>query len=135
MPVEWNDDQILAAIEAGVFRGIVIGTEMVRTEGNRLMRSSPRSGRVYRRRGVEHKASAPGEPPAPDTGRLIQSARTEFKRQLLQGTAIWSTDYAERLEKGTPKMAARPFAMPALINKRVDIINAIATQVRMEVGS
>lgn len=32
--------------------------------------SKPGSGQVYTRGGISHQASAPGEPPAPDTGQL-----------------------------------------------------------------
>lgn len=37
-----------------------------------LMRNSPATGREYKRGSVTHRASAPGEPPAPDTGDLLR---------------------------------------------------------------
>jgi hypothetical protein len=38
--------------------------------------SGPRSGRIYSRHGIIHQASAPGEPPASDTGKYRQSVTT-----------------------------------------------------------
>lgn len=37
-----------------------------------LMKNSPATGKIYKRGGKMHRASAPGEPPAPDTGNLIR---------------------------------------------------------------
>ena len=39
----------------------------------RVIETGSRSGRVYFRRGVAHQASAPGEPPASQTGKLSGS--------------------------------------------------------------
>lgn len=69
--------------------------------------SQPGSGRIYKRRGVVHRASAPGQPPAPDTGRLRQSVSSE----VIGTTGIVSVnaEYAAALELGTEKRAPRPF--------------------------
>lgn len=62
-----------------------------------------------------HVASAPGDPPATDTGRLISSIRWEAPRPLVRlvGTNV---RYAEALEYGARGrgLAARPFMRPAL---------------------
>lgn len=69
----------------------------------------PGSGRVY----GKHQASAPGEPPAKDTGAL--SANTNADEQIrregedLVGRIVANSAQAEALEKGTERMAARPF--------------------------
>ena len=75
------------------------------------------TGRVYRRGNITHQASAPGQPPATDTGRL--SNNIYFER-LGATTAAVGSDlvYAEHLEYGTRKMAARPFFRPALEKMR-----------------
>lgn len=61
-------------------------------------------GRMY----GAHKASAPGEPPAPDTTALRESAKW---RRLDPNTVRVSvgTTYAAALEYGTRTMAPRPF--------------------------
>ena len=76
------------------------------------------AGRVYRRRGIEHQASAPGQAPASDTGALIQSGQAFYPSDpdpmIVRGIANWSAAYALMLEVGTEKMAPRPFGRPAL---------------------
>ncbi|AFD25824.1 HK97 gp10 family phage protein [Deinococcus gobiensis] len=83
-------------------------TEMVRNL------STPGQGREYPRgRGRVHRASAPGDGPAVDTGRLRQSigiqriSPTHFR----VGTNVI---YAPLLEFGTRKIAARPWLRPAV---------------------
>jgi HK97 gp10 family phage protein len=71
-----------------------------------------KTGRVYRRGGVSHRASAPGEAPASDTGTLIGSIQHE--RENAHAYSVGSRlDYAAFLEYGTSRMAARPFFRPA----------------------
>lgn len=130
MTVEWKGDAVLAKVRAAAMRGVVRGTEAVVEEATSLILETPKTGRVYRRRGVTHQASAPGQPPASDTGRLVQSNRTEFDQAELTGTAIWSAAHAAALEHGTAKMAPRPFARPALANSREEIEQDIAAEVR-----
>lgn len=72
--------------------------------------SGPGSGRRY----GNHVASAPGEPPATDTGRLRASIRSDLT-DLADYVARVGTNlkYARFLELGTSKMLARPFLQPA----------------------
>ena len=70
-------------------------------------------GREYKRgRGRVHHASQPGRAPRVDYGTLRASLRVdnlgEFKRAVATGV-----EYAEFLEFGGGKMAARPFMEPA----------------------
>lgn len=129
MSVEFDDDMI-RRIRQAAFRGVVIGTEMLRDEGNRLILEGPKTGRRYRRRGVIHQASAPGEPPASDTGRLVQSARLELHPDQLMGQVQWSTEYAASLEYGTARMAPRPYGSVAVNNKRQEITETVIDQIR-----
>ncbi len=73
--------------------------------------SQPGSGRVY----GTHRASAPGEPPAPDSGVLRGSVGIE---QIPDGTVrvAVSAPYAVALEFGAPErgLQPRPFFRPAL---------------------
>lgn len=74
-------------------------------------------GRWYRNRGKglgDHRASAPGDPPATDTGRLRSSITTDL-HDLVRLSATVGTDvaYGRYLEFGTVNMAARPWLRPA----------------------
>lgn len=81
---------------------------------------SPRGGRTYKRGGKLHKASAPGEPPAVDTGQLIHSVDYNIvnkKEQTTGKVGVMKRDVAkqaEALEYGTSKMRARPFLFNTL---------------------
>lgn len=78
-----------------------------------LMANSPATGRIYRYGKVEHRASAPGEPPAVDTGNLINSGYATQKRLGLWEVGF-TAEYAAPLEYGTARIAPRPFLRPAL---------------------
>lgn len=97
----------LDAAERGV-RAVVIDAEGI----TKTLLSQPGSGQVYQRgKTVEHRASAPGEPPAPDTGRLRASVTTEVVRGVSEvtGYVAVNTEYAAHLELGTEKMKPRPY--------------------------
>jgi len=79
---------------------------------SREMMQEPKSGRIYYRGGVEHQASAPGEAPAIDMGALVNSIQTEMESELT-GVTFTNMEYAEVLELGGKRLAARPFLTPA----------------------
>ncbi len=89
--------------------------------------TGPRHGRVYRRGRRVHVASAPGEPPAVDTGNLVNSvaARPNIVVRALQAIGIVSVgaEYALFLEKGTKKMAKRPYAQKTLDDYKDDLFD------------
>lgn len=71
----------------------------------------PRTGRTYKRGDKTHTASAPGESPAVDRGRLRQSAThhpVRIEGEKVIGSAGVATDYALPLEIGTENMGPRP---------------------------
>lgn len=79
-----------------------------------------RDGKIYSNystggRAAGHFASAPGEPPASDTGRLLNSIEHKI---LVENTVFArvgsSVEYAIYLELGTRHMLPRPFLRPAL---------------------
>ena len=70
-------------------------------------------GRQSKRGRGTHTASAAGEAPAVDTGFLINSIQTQMISDT-KGEITVNAEYAEYLEEGTSKMAARPFAENAI---------------------
>lgn len=128
----WQGEQFMQRARAAVMRGIVKGCEGVRNESIRLINSGPKSGRIYVRRGVSHQASAPGQPPASDTGRLVNSITTEYQPDKMTGTVQYGTEYAAFLEYGTANMEPRPFARPALESQQQNIVDGIATEIARE---
>lgn len=88
--------------------------------------SPPKTGRVYRskhRKGAVHQASAPGEFPAADTGRLHQSITHVM---TVEGPDIYRAEvganapYSVFLELGTSKMAPRPYMSPSFDETKAD---------------
>jgi hypothetical protein len=74
----------------------------------------PKSGRTYARRGITHQASAPGQAPATDTGRLVGSIT--FKMNTPTSVSVFSLlPYASYLEFGTFRIAPRPSWTPAAL--------------------
>jgi HK97 gp10 family phage protein len=79
-------------------------------EAVRGIQRGPANGRTYKRGTVTHTASAPGQFPMSDTGRLASNVEsilaTPANIQAKVGTNIV---YGAYLEFGTSKMAARPW--------------------------
>lgn len=132
-------DQALARFDKQSQRFVTLAGIAYTNEVKRLMRESPRGGRVYRRiraRGLKarlagrkaragdyivHKASAPGEPPAVDRGNLVNSvASVEELTSRGWATTGGSTlaKIPPALEYGTATIAPRPAFIPALMNIR-----------------
>ncbi len=61
-----------------------------------------------------HTASAAGQPPATDTGFLVNNIVLDIDTNGLGANVESRADYSQALEFGTSKMAARPFMQPAL---------------------
>ena len=72
-----------------------------------------------------HRASKPGDPPAPDTGTLKRSA---FVERVASGARVGvAMLYGRYLEFGTSRMQPRPFMRPSLLAIRArfgDVVRA-----------
>jgi len=79
------------------------------------------TGRVYTRNGVTHQASAPGQPPATDTGALASSITHNVDKQQMTAEIGSNLVYATHLEFGTINMQARPFMTPAYQESKAKI--------------
>ncbi|WP_427023036.1 HK97-gp10 family putative phage morphogenesis protein [Aureimonas ureilytica] len=78
--------------------------------------------------GKNHVPSAPGQPPNADTHQLDRSIQTlPVKDHEVQ--VIATAPYAQHLEYGTSKMAARPFMRPALAENEPKARQIIANAV------
>lgn len=100
-------DQVSKAVQATALEAL--------TDVRRAIQGPPKTGREYPR-GVNgdkiHRASAPGQAPATDTGALVSSTYISQVDSFTQ--AIGSRlDYAFYLEFGTLRMEPRPSWVPA----------------------
>lgn len=102
-----------------VITDIVTDTHSLAVAG---IEGGPKSGRTYRRGNVTHQASAPGQYPASDTGRLAGSVRFELPQPgNMTGRVGTSVAYGPMLEFGTSRMAARPWLMPSFERAKIGV--------------
>lgn len=120
--------QVLDGIGVGGKKGLAdVGVVVTNRVKKNL--SQKGTGRIYRRGGVLHQASAPGRPPAVDTGRL-RASYTWRTGEDMGGVFVevgTNVVYAPWLEFGTRYMEARPHLRPAIEELR-DEIRALITQ-------
>jgi hypothetical protein len=93
----------------------------------KLSMEEPKSGRIYDMgKGKMHQASAPGESPAVEIGKLSNSIDT-----AQDGRTKWVTytnvEYAPHLEFGAPNanIEPRPFFAPAVEQERPNWLRAL----------
>ena len=72
-----------------------------------------KTGKIYKRGAGYHQASAPGEAPASDTGRLAGDISVEKINPLARSVGT-NLRYGEWLEFGTMAIAERPWLRPAI---------------------
>lgn len=84
----------------------------------------PKHGLLYPRGKKMHRASAPGEAPAMDTGNLANSFEVEHPDSCEAIVSVHG-EYAQYLEFGTEHMAPRPFLTPAANKVRGKFLEAL----------
>lgn len=100
--------KVIAQVEAELPSRAARVSDALMNAKNEVL-SKPGTGRMY----GSHQASAPGQPPAYWTGRLMGSFVPLRDDPHLPGI-MTSSHYAGYLEDGTSKMAARPFRQPII---------------------
>ena len=82
------------------------------------IQGGPKAGRTY----GAHTASAPGQYPASDTGRLAGSVRMELPQAgNVTGRVGTAVAYGPMLEFGTSRMAARPWLLPSFERAKIGV--------------
>lgn len=106
------------------------GGQLIRGEAIRSIQTGAKSGKTYKRYNPTrtHKASAPGEAPASDTGFLVSNIRVKDEKDLVQVRS--EASYSKFLEYGTSKMLARPFMFPAMEKSKPKIAEVILQKVK-----
>ena len=106
------------------------GAQLIRGEAIKSIQSGAKSGIVYEKYNPRrtHRASAPGEAPASDTGNLV--SKIIVRQDGKDKTNVESNaHYSAYLEYGTSKMEPRPFMFPALEKSRKPIEQAVFKRV------
>lgn len=120
------------AATKGITAEIAAGALLIRGDAQQSMKTTSRGEAKTRSRDgmtVTHAASAPGSPPAIDTGKLVGSVTHKISADGLDAAIGTNTAYGAHLEFGTKKMAARPWLFPAFERNRKGIVKRIAKAV------
>ena len=110
------------------------GGQLIRTEAIKSIQTGAKSGVMYQKYNPrrEHRASAPGQSPASDTGNLV--SKIIVKQKSSDVTNVESNaNYSAFLEYGTSKMEERPFMLPAFEKSKKPIINAVFKRVKNKI--
>jgi len=108
-----------------VGKALFAGGEMIKAEAARLITDGAVSGKF-------HVPSKPGEPPNEDTG-LLRSRIEVHQVAPLRVQVSSNAPYAVELERGTSKMAERPYMKPAANNKRKEVVALVEKAVNIAV--
>lgn len=108
---------------------------MVANIAKRSVMKGPKTGEVYKRgqggKGKKkplHQASAPGQPPATDTGGLASSIVSRAKALTAEAGAF--AKHGVWMEEGTERVSPRPFIEPALKAVEVGHVNRMVRALR-----
>jgi len=129
-------DRAIFNTKEGIRRGLLeVGPEIER-EVVRLIKSPPKTGRLYLIGGRIHQASAPGEAPADLSGALAESVDSvaPSATQLIIGDRANIAPYGGLLENGSPggQLKKRPHLKPAALSKAREVGQAINQGVATE---
>lgn len=107
----------------------------IQNDMRRAVQKGPATGRVYTRGGVSHKASAPGEAPATDSGNLASHINHIFVNRFTADVGAIGVPYAARLEFGGKDsrgvyIAPRPYLRPALKKRTPKVIQQLTKAVQ-----
>lgn len=143
--LKWNGIEFMIAATTATVVGMRKAT--IFTQGvAKEMIGGTGTGRRYKRTksGKFHRASSPGKPPARDSGILANSVSFDVKRtgfivrgrvgpdisrirgkRPRGGKPITDPDYGVYLEKGTSRMAKRPWLVPSVIKATPTIVRIL----------
>jgi hypothetical protein len=96
----------------GVRSAMGKAARIVAAQLRKLLNTRGGSGRVYRRGGRAHTASASGSPPARFTGNLVRSVKGRASRRGYAFVVSAIAPHAHLLEMGTERMTSRPAFAP-----------------------
>lgn len=89
------------------------GAEAVEADVKREIQNGAKTGRLYKRKRIEYRASAPGQAPAFATGSLFRTIRTKASNAAKPAARLVADGIYRLMEFGTKRMSARPAFLPA----------------------
>lgn len=120
--------EIQTQLRAGSDKAAMETAEYIVVDVKRRMHE-PGRGRIY----GSHQASAPGQAPAADTGKLWASVQ---RRKIADGVWVAESDdeNAANLEYGTHKIAPRPAWTPAAVKAMSSVFTVRMMKIMNDLG-
>lgn len=134
MTVKWNGPVTIEKVRRGALVGVVRGIGIVEARAVYLITQTAKTGALYRRRGKLHRASAPGQAFASDTGDTLNRRDTAIDAAAIRARLTFRSVNALRMEKGTRKIKPRPYAGPALAQTGKQVQDAIVSAISRELS-
>lgn len=135
--IEGLEESVLALtmkasmVDYQVRLAVMAGAEEVKNDAVESIMRGTKSGISYKKGGVTHTASAKGEAPASDTGRLANSILSlrniSDSNTYLVGSNV---TYGKFLEFGTKDIEPRPWLIPSLEKNRAYINRIVTTAIK-----
>ena len=127
-------------IPEGVTQELGAGAIQIRNTIIESMQQEEKHGRWYKRKSVRHRASAPGEAPAVDTGEGLRSITFDVRKMEVEIGTAGGAPYLAMLEGGTVKIFGegtilgdiiepRPWLGPAVEKHHKEIIDRVGRKV------
>ena len=113
------------------FREVIAGgAQLIRGEAIKSIQTGPKTGRIYEKYNPRrtHRASAPGQAPASDTGNLVSNIMVERESENIVNV-VSKAFYSMFLEFGTSKILPRPFMFPASEKAFPKIVEVVTKKV------
>ncbi len=117
----WNGDKILLDVKVKTSKNLMKACLFLEREIKISMKAK---GTGIKWPGSSYTSSAPGEPPATQTGTLIRSMTSEVEK--LVGRVGTNLKYGLYLEIGTKNIVPRPYLRPAFEKKKDKIAEIIS---------
>jgi hypothetical protein len=106
------------SLEQEFLRALKESAILVHEEAVKSIQDHRSAGRIYRRGARTHVASAPGNPPNTDTGKLVRSIRFEIDEASLRAVVGTDLDYGRELEVKRD----RAWLQPAYLKRKAEIL-------------
>jgi hypothetical protein len=140
--VRWYGDDVTAQLRKEIARRLRKATDLVYATARGKLSTTGAGKRAKQRTLMGRKLrkgakvlgvsrSAPGSPPMRQTGTLQRSLKKKVFPRALRGRVFLSDRKAHLLEKGTQKMAARPFLQRSLDENAAAIASILSTPTRL----
>lgn len=124
--------RLKGGVAAGLGSAVMAGAQVLEGKAKISIMTGAHTGRIYTRGKRTHQASAPGQTPATDYGHLVNSIASRLvsaSATRAEAEVGPSAEYAEALEVGTARVAARPFMRPAVDENEDAIQKAVSATI------